>query len=72
MAMVSPILTLHIGWRWPGVPHVLMLLGLALFLSGCDPGGNQGSLSPSDDPSAPGEQQAVDNLLALYREAVLA
>jgi hypothetical protein len=54
------------------MPHVLILLGLMLFLSGCDPGGNQGSLSPSDGPSAPAEQQAIQRLLGLYREALLA
>ena len=70
--MNTPVLARHRSWRWLGMPHVLLLLGLALFLSGCDPGGNQGSLSSQPAPSAPGEQQAVDNLLALYREAVLA
>jgi hypothetical protein len=54
------------------MPHVLILLGLALLLSGCDPGGNQGSLSTPDGPSAPVEQQAIQRLLELYREAVLA
>ena len=49
-----------------------MLLGLVLFLSSCDPGGNQGSLSTPDSPSAPAEQQAIQRLLELYREAVLA
>jgi hypothetical protein len=43
-----------------------------LCLSGCDPGGNQGSLSTPDRPSAPAEQQAIQRLLTLYREAVLA
>ena len=38
--MDSLVLTRHIGWRWPGVPPVLLLLGLALCLSSCDPGGN--------------------------------
>jgi hypothetical protein len=49
-----------------------MLLGLALCLFGCDPGGNQGSLSTPDSPSAPSEQQAIQRLLELYHEAVLA
>ena len=69
--MDSPIRTQPIGWQWLGVPHVLMLLGLALCLSGCDPGGNQGSLSTPDGPSAPVEQQAIQRLLGLYREALL-
>jgi hypothetical protein len=43
-----------------------------LCLSGCDPGGNQGSLSTPDSPSVPAEQQAIQRLLELYREAVLA
>jgi hypothetical protein len=49
-----------------------VLLALTLLLAGCQPGGNQGSLSPPDSPSAPVEQQAIERLLALYREAVLA
>jgi hypothetical protein len=55
--------------RWRVVWRRLsgVVLALMLCLSGCDPGGNQGSLSSQPAPSAPGEPQAVDNLLRLYR-----
>ncbi len=60
--------------RWRPVLRRLtgVVLALTLLLSGCDPGGNQGSLSTPDSPSAPVEQQAIQRLLALYQEAVLA
>jgi hypothetical protein len=48
-----------------GLPGVM--LALTLLLVGCDPGGNQGSLSPSDSPSTQVEQQAIQRLLELYR-----
>jgi hypothetical protein len=64
--MGSSVPTQQVGWRWPGVPHVLLLLGLALCLSGCDPSGDQGSLSPPDGPSVQAEQQAIQRLLGLY------
>src|SRR5262249_3946984 len=53
------------------VAHLLsMLLGLGLLLVGCNTGGNQGSLAPQPGPAPPLEQQAVDNLIALYRTAL--
>jgi hypothetical protein len=70
--MVSQVLAQSVSRRRLGVLHVVILLGSALCLSGCDPGGNQGSLPSQPAPSALGEAQAVDNLLRLYREAVLA
>ena len=69
--MNTPVLARPSGWRWLGMPHVLMLLGLALCLFGCDPGGNQGHLSTADGPSAQAEQQVIQRLLGLYRQAVL-
>src|SRR5262245_9531118 len=69
--MRSPILTQHVDRRWLGILHILILLGLALFLSGCDPGGDQGSLSSQPAPSTPVEQQVIERLLDLYREAVI-
>ena len=69
--MDTPVLVRPRGWRWPGMPHVLMLLGLALCLFGCDPGGEQGRLSSSDGPNAPAEQQVIQRLLGLYQEALV-
>src|SRR5262245_60223678 len=51
---------------------VALLLLLPLLLAGCQPGGNQGNPAAPASPSAQVERQAVDNLLRLYREALLA
>jgi hypothetical protein len=48
------------------------LVGLKLFLFGCDLSGGQSILSTPGSPSAQAEQQAIERLLVLYREAVLA
>jgi hypothetical protein len=62
----------HLSAPWRAIAWLLLCLTVFCLLTGCDPGGNPGSLSSQPVPSAPGEQQAVDNLLRLYREAVLA
>ena len=41
--MGSSVPTPHVGRRWLGVLHVLILLGLALCLFCCDPGGTRES-----------------------------
>jgi hypothetical protein len=48
-----------------------ILLGLAVLLAGCDTSGDSGSLSPQATPSLQLAQQAVEQLLTLYREAFL-
>jgi hypothetical protein len=57
---------------WRAIAWWLLCQTVFCLLTGCDPGGNPDSLSSQPAPSAPGEPQAIDNLLALYREAVLA
>ena len=61
--MASPVL--------PRAFLLLSLLLLPLLLAGCDPGGEQGSLSTPDASDAPAEQQVIQSLLGLYRQAVL-
>ena len=62
------------GRLWPGIPHVLMLLKLALLLclASCTSGGDEGQATAPSAPSPRVERQAIDNLLALYQEAVVA
>jgi hypothetical protein len=62
----------HLSAPWRAIAWLLLCLTVFCLLTGFDPGGSQGSLSTPDDPSAPAEQQAIQRLLALYREAVLA
>jgi hypothetical protein len=47
-----------------------VLCGLTLCLLGFNSGGKSGELSPQSAPTPRLEQQAVDNLLALYRTAL--
>lgn len=53
------------------VHRLLGMLGLTLLLVGCDGGGGSGNLSPQAGPNPQLEQQAVQNLLDLYRTALL-
>ena len=57
-------------WRW-----LRVLCGLALLFVGCNSSGQSGTLAPqgaSTPASPPGmEQRAVENLLALYRMAIV-
>jgi len=48
-----------------------VLCGLALFLVGCNSGGKSGELSPQATSNPRMEQQAVENLLTLYRTAMV-
>ena len=50
----------------------VVLLGLSLCLAGCAPDGNNGSLTPQPTASGQVQQQAVESVLQLYRQAVLA
>ena len=68
MSIVPPLQYL------PRVGTVRRLLGLLLLLGllvGCQDSGNNGSLAPSPASSPPVEQQAITNLLDLYRTAVM-
>jgi len=60
-------------WR-PVLPRLTgVLLALLLCLAGaCAPGGDQGQVTAPSVPSSRVERQAIDNLLALYQEAVVA
>lgn len=59
-------------WR-PVLPKLTgVLLGLLLCLAGCTSGGDQGQATAPSAPSPRVERQAIDNLLALYQEAVVA
>lgn len=49
----------------------VVLLGLSVFLAGCAPDGDNGSLTPQPTASVPVQQQAVESVLQLYRQAVL-
>jgi hypothetical protein len=49
-----------------------VLLVLLLVLGGCTSGGDQGQATAPGAPSPRVERQALDNLLALYQEAVVA
>ena len=51
--------------------HVLLLV-LLLCLVSCTSGGDQGQATAPSAPSPQVERQAIDNLLALYQEAVVA
>ena len=53
-------------------PWSLVLLGLSLVLTGCEPSGDSGDVAPPARPSQQLEQQTITGLLQLYREAVLA
>ena len=72
--MATSILVRPPGRLWPGIPHVLMLLELALLLclASCTSGGDEGQATAPSAPSPRVERQAIDNLLALYQEAVVA
>ena len=47
-------------------------MALLLHLAGCTSGGDQGQATAPSAPSPRVERQAIDNLLALYQEAVVA
>ena len=52
--------------------RALALVGFVLLLAGCTSGGDQGQATAPSAPSPRVERQAIDNLLALYQEAVVA
>jgi hypothetical protein len=60
--------------RWRPVLFKLtgVLLVLLLLLAGCSSGGGEGQATAPSAPSPRVERQALDNLLALYQEAVVA
>ena len=60
------------GSRWTRRLSALALMALLLLLTGCTPGGDQGQATAPSAPSPRVERQAIDNLLALYQEAVVA
>jgi hypothetical protein len=70
--MDVPSLESHRSGRQSIVPACLALIGFALLLAGCTSGGDQGQASAPSAPSPRVERQALDNLLALYQEAVVA
>lgn len=47
-----------------------LVLGLAILLAGCEPSVDSDTLSTSPTPDPRVEQQAVDNLLQLYGQAL--
>jgi len=53
-----------------GRQGVLVLLGF-LLLGGCIPSGDNGSVPPPEHPAPQAERQVLDNLLRLYRTALL-
>ena len=59
------------GWQ-SIIPACLALIGFMLHLAGCTSGGDQGQATAPSAPSPRVERQAIDNLLALYQEAVVA
>src|SRR4249920_1293307 len=69
--MVSQGLVQH-GSRRALWMRALALVGLVLLLAGCTSGGDQGQATAPSAPSPRVERQAIDNLLALYQEAVVA
>src|SRR6267378_3692280 len=72
--MATLILVRPLDRQWPGISHALELLGLALLLclAGCTSGGGLGQATAPSAPSPKVERQAIDNLLALYQEALVA
>ncbi len=69
--MVSPPQRLSYAYTQVTITYVCMIYGIMLLAIGCSPGGESGSLS-SPMPSVPQlEQQAIANMLELYRQAVL-
>ena len=69
--MVSQGLAQH-GSRRALWMRALALVGFVLLLAGCTSGGDQGQASAPSAPSPRVERQALDNLLALYQEAMVA
>ena len=69
--MVSQGLAQH-GSRREQRVRALALVGLVLLLAGCTSGGDEGQATAPSAPSPRVERQAIDNLLALYQEAVVA
>ena len=58
--------------RMGGIQCLGLLLALCLFLAGCGPSGDSsGNVAPPTSPSANIERQAIENLLDLYRDALL-
>ncbi|MCZ6874069.1 MAG: nuclear transport factor 2 family protein, partial [bacterium] len=58
--------------RMGGIRWFTILLCLPLLLLGCEPSGDQvGDLTAPSGPSAQVELQAINNVLALYRETLL-
>jgi hypothetical protein len=68
--MLTPLLR----QPWPGwaraCQYLWILCGLTLLLLGCNSGGQNGEISPQAVRNTRLEQQAVENLLALYRTAL--
>ena len=69
--MVSQGLVQH-GSRRALWMRALALVGFVLLLAGCTSGGDQGQATAPSAPSPRVERQAIDNLLTLYQEAVVA
>src|SRR5262245_15425168 len=55
-----------------GVDRFMLLMVLILLMSSCTSGGDQGQATAPSAPSPRVERQALDNLLTLYQEAVVA
>ena len=73
-SIVSRMLIQYIRSRGRRIVLSLTALGLALLLllASCTSGGDQGQATAPSAPSPRVERQAIDNLLALYQEAVVA
>ena len=69
-SIVSEVLVRYIGSR--GRRIVRLLAALGLLLAGCASGGDSGQPSAPSAPSTMVERQAIDNLLTLYQEALVA
>ena len=69
-SIVSEVLVRYIGSR--GRRIVRLLAALGLLLAGCTSGGDSGQPSAPSAPSPMVERQAIDNLLTLYQEALVA
>ena len=69
--LAPPSTQRHAAWLWGcGVGGIL--LALLLLPAGCTSGGGQGQATAPSAPSPTVERQAIDNLLALYQEALVA